>query len=94
VVAEVALLKAVAVRYVMADPARLRMQEREREVLVDLAHAVAAGAPGTLMVSMRESWAEAPNDSARWRVVIDQVATLTDQEAHRWHARLSGGKAG
>ena len=90
VAAEVALLKAVAVRYVMADPARLRMQARERELLAELCNAVAAGAPETLMVSLRESWAESADDSARLRVVIDQVATLTDQEARGWHARLSG----
>jgi dGTPase len=94
VAAEVTLLKAVAVRYVMADPARLRMQERERELLIELARSVAAGAPATLMVSMREAWCEAPDDAARWRVVIDQIAALTDQEAHGWHARLVGRRAG
>jgi dGTPase len=94
VVAEVALLKAVAMRYVMADPARLRMQERERELLVELVDAVAAGAPDTLTGSMAEYWDEAPDEAARWRVVIDQIATLTDQEAHGWHDRLVEGHAG
>jgi dGTPase len=88
VAAEVALLKAVAVRYVMADPARLLMQAHERELLAELAVAVAAGAPDTLAAPMREAWADAPDDAARWRVVVDQVAALTDQQAHSWHARL------
>ena len=38
--AEVALLKAVALRYVMSDPGRLAMQARQRELLVELATAL------------------------------------------------------
>jgi dGTPase len=90
VAAEVALLKAVAVRYVMADPARLLMQAHERELLAELADAVAAGAPDTLAAPMREAWADTSDEVERWRVVLDQVAALTDQQAHSWHARLRG----
>jgi dGTPase len=88
VAAEVALLKAVAVRYVMADPARLRAQAEQRELLLELVEAVASGAPDTLVGPLREDWAGAEDDNGRWRVVIDQVATLTDQQAYIWHARL------
>ena len=88
VAAEVALLKAVAVRYVMADPVRLRLQAEQREILFELVEALAAGAPGTLAGPMRENWSAAEDGAARRRVVIDQVATLTDQQAHAWHTRL------
>lgn len=87
--AEVALLKAVAVRYVMADPARLLMQAGQRETIAELAHAVADGAPESLGPPLREAWASAGDDVARWRVVVDQVATLTDQQACDWHQRLA-----
>ncbi|MGI8816346.1 MAG: deoxyguanosinetriphosphate triphosphohydrolase [Pseudonocardia sp.] len=90
VAAEVALLKAVAVRYVMSDPDRLRAQAGQRELVTELAHAVADCAPGSLAPSLREAWQAAGDDAARWRVVIDQVATLTDQQAHVWHGRLVG----
>ncbi|HTF46839.1 MAG TPA: deoxyguanosinetriphosphate triphosphohydrolase [Pseudonocardia sp.] len=93
VAAEVALLKAVAVRYVMADPVRLRLQADQREVLLELVEAIAAGAPDTLAGPLREDWEAAPNDLARWRVVIDQVATLTDQQAYAWHTRLVPGRS-
>ncbi|MBO0871781.1 MAG: deoxyguanosinetriphosphate triphosphohydrolase, partial [Pseudonocardia sp.] len=86
--AEVALLKAVAVRYVMADPARLRMQAEQRELLAELADAIAGGAPDALAEPLAEAWLAAPDDMARWRVVIDQVAALTDQQAAAWHRRL------
>jgi dGTPase len=88
VAAEVALLKAVAVRYVMADPARLRLQAEQRGLLAELVDAIAAGAPDTLSGGLREAWRDAPDDVAHWRVVIDQVAALTDQQAYAWHARL------
>ncbi|HEY2204747.1 MAG TPA: deoxyguanosinetriphosphate triphosphohydrolase [Pseudonocardia sp.] len=93
VAAEVALLKAVALRYVMSDPRRLRAQAVQRELLAELALALTARAPECLAAALREPWAAAPDDAARRRVVIDQVASLTDQQAHAWHARLAGERA-
>ena len=43
--AEVALLKAMALRYVMSDPDRLAMQARQRELLAELAAALLDGRP-------------------------------------------------
>ena len=39
-------------------------------------------------------WRAAPDDAARLRVVIDQVASLTDPAAVAWHARLVGARPG
>lgn len=89
--AEVALLKAVALRYVMSDPGRLVMQTRQRELLTVLADALLAGAPGSLDPMLAEDWDAAPDDAARRRVVVDQVAVFTDQQAVARHAALVGG---
>jgi dGTPase len=86
--AEVALLKAVALRYVMSDPRRLAMQARQRELLAELGAALLSGGPATLDPVLAEDWAAAPDDAARLRVVVDQVALLTDQQAVARHARL------
>jgi dGTPase len=86
--AEVALLKAVALRYVMSDLGRLAMQARQRELLAELAAALLAGAPGTLDPVFVEDWAGAAGDAARLRVVLDQVSILTDQQAVARHAAL------
>jgi dGTPase len=86
--AEVALLKAVALRYVMSDPDRLRMQARQRELLKELGEALLAGAPGSLDPVRAGEWAAAGDDAARLRVVVDQVAVLTDAGAIAWHRRL------
>ncbi len=87
--AEVALLKAVALRYVMSDPQRLRMQIRQRELLTELAAALLAGGPDVLDPVFAPDWKAAPHDAARLRVVLDQVAVLTDQQAVTRHAELT-----
>ncbi|GGP42141.1 deoxyguanosinetriphosphate triphosphohydrolase [Saccharothrix coeruleofusca] len=83
--AEVALLKAVAVRYVMSDPARLAMQQRQRELVAELVHALLDRAPDALDPAFAPAWHAAADDAARLRVVVDQVALLTDAQAVAWH---------
>jgi dGTPase len=85
---ECALLKAIAWRYVMGREGAARAQELERELLAELVEAVERGAPGTLDPLLRASWAAAGTDAERRRVVIDQVASLTDTSAIAWHHRL------
>jgi len=86
--AEVALLKAVALRYVMSDPDRLAMQARQRELLAELAAALLAKAPDVLDPVFSETWDEAAGDAERLRVVVDQVSMLTDQQAVARHRAL------
>jgi dGTPase len=85
---ECALLKAITARYVMNRAGVLAAQARERELLTELAHAIERGAPQTLDPLLRPSWEAAGTDAARRRVVIDQVASLTDTSAIAWHHRL------
>ncbi len=89
--AEVALLKAVALRYVMSDPDRLAMQARQRELLAELATALLAKAPDVLDPVFASAWNEAADDAMRMRVVVDQVSMLTDQQAVARHAALLRG---
>jgi dGTPase len=63
-------------------------QARERELLAELAFAIERGAPQTLDPLLRPAWDAAATDAARRRVVIDQVACLTDTSAIAWHHRL------
>lgn len=88
IVAEVALLKGVAARYVIDRVGVERRREREREVLIELVGALLAGAPGALEPAMRPYWERAGDDRGRLRVVVDQVARLTDTSAVAWHHRL------
>ena len=88
--AEVALLKALALRYVMSDPSRLAMQAGQRELVAELGEALLAGAPDSLDPVRAEDWAAAGDDAERRRVVVDQIAVLTDAQAVARHAVLTG----
>ena len=86
--AEVAVLKAAALRWVMRDPARLAEQARQRALVTELTERLHAGAPGTLDPAFVPAWEDAPDGPARLRAVVDQVAVLTDAGAVRRLERL------
>jgi dGTPase len=90
IAAECALLKALAAHYVMGRPDSRARQAGERRLLGELVGLVAAGSPGTLDPGLAPSWHRAGSDADRLRVVIDQVAQLTDTSALAWFERLSG----
>jgi dGTPase len=90
VAAEVALLKAMALRFVMSDPQWLAVQARQRELVAELCAALIHRAPGPLDPALHPAWQQACDDSARLRVIVDQVAALTDAQAVRWHTQLTG----
>ena len=85
---ECALLKAITAHYVMTRAGVIAAQARERELLTELAHAIERGAPQTLDPLLRPSWDGGRDRRARRRVVVDQVASLTDTSAIAWHHRL------
>ncbi|HSK26031.1 MAG TPA: deoxyguanosinetriphosphate triphosphohydrolase [Jiangellales bacterium] len=87
---EVAVLKGLAAVYVMTAEDRQPVYERQREQVLALADRLLAGAPGTLEPALRQDWAQAGDDAARLRVVVDQVASLTDASAVTLLRRLSG----
>ena len=87
IAAEVAVLKAVAVRYVLSDPQRLAMQERQRALLTELVTTLAERAPESLDPALHGAWEAAVGEQARLRVLLDQVASLTDAQAIDWHRR-------
>jgi dGTPase len=85
--AECAVLKAVADRYVMRRESVVRAQAVQREQLAELLAVLEKSAPTTLEPWLQSSYDEAPDDAARLRVVVDQVASLTDISALAWHGR-------
>jgi dGTPase len=85
---ECALLKGVTAHYVMSRSGVAAAQARERELIAELAAAVLAGAPQTLEPVLRPAYRAAGSDPARLRVIVDQIASLTDTSAIAWHDRL------
>ncbi|MUL40228.1 deoxyguanosinetriphosphate triphosphohydrolase [Streptomonospora sp. PA3] len=87
---ECALLKALTAHYVMGRTEAVAYQAREREIIAELVDAVRRGAPATLDGPFRTAYEQAPDDTAALRVVVDQIASLTDTSARAWHERLAG----
>ena len=89
--AECAVLKGVAAHYVMRRRDALAEQARQRDLVHELVEAVTDRAPDVLDPLLRPAYVAASDDGARLRVVVDQVASLTDISARAWHARLVHG---
>ena len=85
---EIGCLKGVAAHYVMRADDRVSVMVTQREVVADLVTALRDGPPDLFEPAFRADLAEAGSDAARLRVVVDQVASLTDASALAWHARL------
>jgi dGTPase len=83
-----ALLKGMALRYVMRARAAERWYERQRTLLTELVEVLCRRAPDHLDPMFTPLWKDAADDAARLRVVIDQVASLTDPAAVAWHRTL------
>ena len=86
--AEILALKGLAVAYVMAPREHEPLLAGQRELVADLVEELGRRAPEALEPAFRADWEAAPDDAARLRVVVDQVASLTDLSAADWHARL------
>lgn len=85
---ECAVLKAVADRYVMQRAEQELLRADQRIVVAELAEALTARAPEGLDPQFRALFDEASDDRARKRVIVDQIASLTDAAARSLHARL------
>ncbi|MET9114171.1 deoxyguanosinetriphosphate triphosphohydrolase [Streptomyces longwoodensis] len=86
---ECAVLKAVADLYVMQRAEQERLRADQRVVIAELAEVLTARAPDGLDPQFRALFAGAPDDRARKRVIVDQIASLTDASARSLHARLT-----
>ena len=85
---EVAVLKAVANRWVMQREGAESVYSGQREIVQELAAALRLTAPVSLDPVLLAAYDAAPDDDARLRVVVDQVASLTDRSVVAWHQRL------
>jgi dGTPase len=78
------LLKSVTAHYVMNREGITAIRVRQREVLVELVDSLAEKGGDALEPAFAAPWYDADGDAARLRVVIDQVASLTDTSALAW----------
>jgi dGTPase len=86
--AEIAVLKGIVAANVMSTNARQPVYAQQRVTLLELADALLASEDADLDPVFAGDWRAAADDRARKRVIVDQIASLTDQSATAWHARL------
>jgi dGTPase len=84
----IAVLKGVAAEWVMRAADRVSLMETQREVVAELVDALLVRGPSALEPPFRDDHARATSEAGRLRVVVDQVASLTDASAVQWHDRL------
>jgi dGTPase len=88
--AEIAVLKGIVSVFLMTDEKRQPYYIWQREVLTELADALLASNGKHLDHYCQSVWTQAKTDSEKYRVVVDQVASLTDVSALNLHAELIG----
>jgi dGTPase len=88
--AEIAVLKGIAAHLVMKADDRMIEHARQRELLAGLVQAMSDAGADALEPVFRPDWNAAIDDAGRLRVVVDQVASLTDVSAVEQHRRLVG----
>lgn len=90
---EIAVLKGLVSSFLMSHESRRPYYERQRELLNELADALLAANGQELDSYCTLAWSQAKDETAKHRVIVDQVACLTDQGAHNLHSRLVGVKS-
>ncbi|KHL12021.1 dGTPase [Mumia flava] len=86
--AEIAVLKSIAAHYVMSAFERVALLEQQRALLADLVVVLASRGVDALEPAFVADHDAAADDAARLRVVVDQVASLTDESARAWGRAL------
>ena len=79
------MLKAVTARYVMEREGVAEVYQGQRDLLQELVAALVAAGPADIEPWLRPSAEAAGSDDELLRVVVDQVASLTDVSVVEWH---------
>jgi dGTPase len=87
---EISALKGIVSAFLMSSESRRPYYEWQRALLAELADALLAANGENLDPYSSSAWAQAKTEIEQRRVIVDQVASLTDQSALNLHARLVG----
>ena len=86
--AEIAIFKGLASYFLMSLDERVGYYEDQRTLLKELADVLLASNGEYLDGYSKEAWSNAKNDTEKHRVIVDQIAVLTDAAASKMHEAL------
>jgi dGTPase len=86
--AEIAIFKGLASYFLMSLDDRVKYYEAQRTLLKELADVLLASNGKHLDGYSLEAWNKASNDTQKHRVIVDQIAVLTDGAATKMHEVL------
>ena len=86
--AEIAIFKGLASYFLMSLDARVRFYDDQRRLLMELADFLLASNGKHLDGYSHEAWNKAKNDTEKHRVIVDQIAVLSDGAAEKMHEVL------
>lgn len=88
--AEIAVLKGTVSAFVMSVAERQPLYREQRQLMIELCEGLLERGPSSLDNAFADDWRSAPSDADRKRVVVDQVASLTDRAAVARHREMVG----
>ena len=91
--AQISVLKGLVSAFLMSHDSRRPFYEWQRAILLELSDALLAKNGHDLDSSSSSAWSSATDEQSQRRVIVDQVACLTDQSALTLHNRLVGGRS-
>jgi dGTPase len=90
--AQISVLKGLVSAFLMSIDSRKGFYEYQRAILTELSDALLAANGEYLDEYSSWAWSKATDEAAQHRVIVDQVACLTDQSAINLHYKLVGSK--
>jgi dGTPase len=88
VVTEISVLKGIAAHFVMRRDDRVSLLVEQRATIAELV-GLLSDRPEAMEPLFVQQHADAGDDAARLRAVVDQVASLTDPSATTWLTRIA-----
>lgn len=90
---EIAAMKGLATAYVMTSEERQPIYARQTQIISELVNLLHETGDRYLEPLFADDWRIAADDAQKLRIIVDQVASLTDGSAIEWHATMVEGRS-